>query len=392
VVRIANGQIDPKKNQYRDLPHIGPENIESGTGRIHGVKTAKELDLISGKYLFDADAVVYSKIRPNLNKVCRPMFSGLCSADAYPMWPAKGLSPDFLCCYMLSELFVKQSVACSMRTGMPKINREDLNSLWVICPSESEQVAIYKTLSKWDQAIDPTEQLIAEKRLRRKGLIQQLLTGKRRLPGFKKLSDVRQTRYGCYPLDWGYQRIGEVAKHVSTKNQDGTTLPVLSCTKHRGLVDSMEYFGKQIFSKDLSTYKVVHRGQFAYATNHIEEGSIGYQDLHDAAVISPMYTVFEAGKKIDDRFLFLLLKTELYRHIFEVNTSASVDRRGSLRWPDFSRIHIPLPSLEEQRAIVKVIEVADRELDRLKAKADALRQQKKGLMQQLLTGKKRVRV
>jgi type I restriction enzyme S subunit len=154
----------------------------------------------------------------------------------------------------------------------------------------------------------------------------------------------------------------------------------------------MEYFGKQIFSKDLSTYKVVHRGQFAYATNHIEEGSIGYQDLHDAAVISPMYTVFEAGKKIDDRFLFLLLKTELYRHIFEVNTSASVDRRGSLRWPDFSRIHIPLPSLEEQRAIVKVIEVADRELDRLKAKADALRQQKKGLMQQLLTGKKRVRV
>ncbi|OGQ97553.1 MAG: hypothetical protein A2521_10210 [Deltaproteobacteria bacterium RIFOXYD12_FULL_57_12] len=259
-------------------------------------------------------------------------------------------------------------------------------------PPLVEQGNIVKTLNQWDAAIDFAERLIDEKRLRRKGLMQQLPTGKRRLPGFEKSKEVRRTRWGNYPADWGYPRIGEIAKHVSTKNQGGASLPVLSCTKHRGLVDSMEYFGKQVFSKDLSTYKVVQRGQFAYATNHIEEGSIGYQNLHDAAVISPMYTVFEAGKKIDDRFLFLLLKTELYRHIFEVNTSASVDRRGSLRWPEFSRLHVPLPTLDEQREIVKVISVADREIELLQAKADVLRQQKKGLMQQLLTGKKRVKV
>ncbi|MDD2468403.1 MAG: restriction endonuclease subunit S [Desulfobulbus sp.] len=276
--------------------------------------------------------------------------------------------------------------------SMMNITKPSLCSIHIPCPPFIEQKKIANLLIGWDRAIELTERLIAEKRLCRRGLMQQLLTGKRRLPGFRKTQKNRSTKWGDYPVEWGYPRIGEVAKHVSITNKEGDSLPVLSCTKHQGLVDSLEYFGKQIFSKDLSTYKVVRRGQFAYATNHLEEGSIGYQNIHDAALISPMYTVFEAGENIDDRFLFLLLKTELYRHIFQVNTSASVDRRGSLRWPEFSHLHVPLPSLDEQRAIVKVIKVADRELDLLRAKANALREQKKGLMQQLLTGKKRVKV
>ena len=265
------------------------------------------------------------------------------------------------------------------------------NVLWRF-PPFGEQSNIVKILNQWDCSIGLIDRLIVEKQLRRKGFMQQLLTGKRRLPGFRKIQQIRSTKWGDFPADWGYPRIAEIAKHVSIKNKKGDSFPVLSCTKHQGLIESLEYFGKQIFSKDLSTYKVVRRGQFAYATNHLEEGSIGYQNLHDRALISPMYTVFEADNNIDDRFLFLLLKTELYRHIFQVNTSASVDRRGSLRWPEFSRLHVPLPSLDEQRAIVNVIEVADRELELLQTKAKALREQRKGLMQQLLTGKKRLKV
>ena len=152
----------------------------------------------------------------------------------------------------------------------------------------------------------------------------------------------------------------------------------------------MEYFGRQIYSDDTSTYKIVKRGQFAYATNHIEEGSIGYQDLYNEALISPMYTVFETNKQVDDAFLYRVLKTELYRHIFEVNTSASVNRRGSLRWSGFSKIHVPLPSLDEQQAIAAVLQTADEEIGLLERKLAALRQQKQGLMQRLLTGEVRV--
>ena len=114
--------------------------------------------------------------------------------------------------------------------------------------------------------------------------------------------------------------------------------------------------------------------------------------LFRSLLISPMYTALETSDAIDDRFLYLVVKTELYRHIFEANTSASVNRRGSLRWGDFSRIHVPLPSLEEQRAIVGVFELVDREFSLLRTQLDALKTQKKGLMQQLLTGKVRVTV
>ncbi|MEM8727618.1 MAG: hypothetical protein AAGE99_02765 [Chlamydiota bacterium] len=85
VADIGNGQVDPKKEPYCNFVHIDPENIESGTGRILNPEIAKDLGLISGKYEFDEKSIVYSKIRPNLNKLCTPNFSGLCSADMYPI-------------------------------------------------------------------------------------------------------------------------------------------------------------------------------------------------------------------------------------------------------------------------------------------------------------------
>jgi type I restriction enzyme S subunit len=302
--------------------------------------------------------------------------------------PSK-LDPSFLLEWLNFRVGYWKRFAGSSRKD-PNITKGDVAAFPVPRIEIERQRAISQILGYWNRAIDLTEKLLAEKHQLRNGLMQQLLTGKQRLPGFEKGKKRRTTRWGTYPQDWEYLRIGQLANHVSAKNKEGAALPVLSCTKYRGLVDSLKYFGKQVFSKDLSTYKVVLRGQFAYATNHIEEGSIGYQNLYDSAAISPMYTVFEAGPKIEDRFLFLLLKTELYRHIFEINTSASVDRRGSLRWPEFSRLHVPVPSLDEQQAIIRVFSLLDREVELIETKINSLRVQKKGLMQQLLTGKKRV--
>jgi restriction endonuclease S subunit len=274
-----------------------------------------------------------------------------------------------------------------------RVHLSILNETYIPLPPIMEQNNIGNLLNKWDRTITLTEHLIAAKQERRKWLMQQLLMGRKRLQAFASRSNQHKSEPGSLPEDWGYPQIGKVAQAVSLKNGNGIGLPVLSCTKHQGLVDSLQYFGKQVFSQDLSTYKVVRRGHFAYATNHIDEGSIGYQNLHDKALISPMYTVFQAdNSQIEDTFLFLVLKTETYRSIFAAGTSASVDRRGSLRWKEFSRIHIPLPPLEEQRKIVSVLETADRELDLLRAQLNTLREQKKGLMQQLLTGKKRVKI
>ena len=88
LIEIASGQVDPKQPPYGDLPQIGSENIESYSGKLVNVKTAGEKGVISGNYAFDENDILYSKIRPALNKVAAPEFKGICSADIYPIRPA----------------------------------------------------------------------------------------------------------------------------------------------------------------------------------------------------------------------------------------------------------------------------------------------------------------
>lgn len=298
--------------------------------------------------------------------------------------------PRYLMYYFLSPSgrhAVERRATGSTATG---IRQSELRKVPVVLPPLPEQRKIVATLSTWDEATVLIEQRIEAARQRRKGLMQRLVTGRVRFPEFVRSTERRKTQFGDLPVDWPFLPIGLVAKEVNVRNQEALDYTVLSCTKHHGLVDSLEYFGRQIFSADLSNYKIVRRGQFAYATNHIEEGSIGYQDVYDWALISPMYTVFETNDQVDASFLYRVLKTETYRHIFEVNTSGTVNRRGSLRWKDFSRIRIPLPSFAEQRRIAIVLQTCDQEIELLADKHDALQRQEKGLMQRLLTGRVRV--
>lgn len=266
------------------------------------------------------------------------------------------------------------------------------NHFYIPLPQLREQIAIRDVLLAWDIAIEKAERLIALKRQWNNALSNRLLFG------LTRFSQGNTTTTGALhwfsaPSDWKVVEIGKVAHEVSTLNGNDGDLPVLSCTKYDGLVDSLKYFDKQVFSHDTSKYKVVRHGQFAYATNHIEEGSIGYQNLVPAGLVSPIYTAFQAdAKMIDDGYLYKLLKTEKLRQIFAANTNASVDRRGSLRWKEFARIHIPLPALDEQREINAALEDAKREVALLQAEVEALKTQKRGLMQKLLTGQWRLKL
>ena len=183
-----------------------------------------------------------------------------------------------------------------------------------------------------------------------------------------------------------------MANQQTIFNKNSEDIEVLSCTKYDGLVRSLDYFGRQVFGEDLSKYKVVPKGSFAYATNHIEEGSIGYQNLMDKGLVSPMYTVFKTKSDINDEFFFRSLKTDRMIYAYQSNTSGSIARRGGLRWNDFSTLHISIPSLKEQAAINSVLSEADMELKLHQQQLNTLKEQKKGLMQKLLTGEIRVKV
>lgn len=276
--------------------------------------------------------------------------------------------------------------------GRYKLTKKGLAELEIWLPPKREQLQIAALLATWERAISTTQSLLANSLKQKKILAHQLLTGKRRLARFRTQQPCQSTPNGFLPSDWAYRQIQEIATELNTKLGDDAPHNVLSCTKHDGLVDSLTYFNKQVFSVDTSTYKVAPRNSFVYATNHIEEGSIGYQDLYDFGLVSPMYTVFRTKRDICDGYLYRLLKTEHYRQIFAAATNASVDRRGSLRWNEFKKLRVPAPSTDEQEAIAKVLSVAEREVDVLKFQLRSLREEKFALLAQLLTGKRRVRL
>jgi type I restriction enzyme, S subunit len=360
----------------------------------------KNLDTVkTGFTAFQDDDILVAKITPCFENGKGAIVSNLIhgvgfgSTEFHVLRARECILPEYLFYQTRSSAFRKLGEACMVGSaGQKRVQSNFIETFRIYLPSLSEQKKIAAILSTWDRAIETCEKLITAKVSRKRALMQQLLTGKKRFAEFVKTDGQFNARYFPVPTDWKYVRIGDVAREVSIKNIDNQMLPVLSCTKYKGLVDSLSYFGKQIYSQNLSSYKVASRGQFAYATNHIEEGSIGYQNLYDKALISPMYTVFTVTADIDHSFLFKLVKTETFRHIFEANTSGSIDRRGGLRWHDFAMIKIPLPSLDEQRRIANLIEVGDEEIRILVEKLDAVRNQKRGLMQLLLTGKKRVNV
>ncbi|MBO0403545.1 restriction endonuclease subunit S [Enterobacter bugandensis] len=175
VIEIASGQVDPTKSPYCDMPHIGGENIESDSGKILNVSTAKDLNLISGKYVFDESYILYSKIRPALNKVARPNFKGICSADIYPIRPATDeLLQSFLGYMLLSKEFLDHAKKHSDRGKIPKVNREALMAYIASLPAPDEQYRIADFLCSIDELLASQTRRVEALRTHKNGLMQKL--------------------------------------------------------------------------------------------------------------------------------------------------------------------------------------------------------------------------
>lgn len=373
ITNIANGQVDPRVEPYCSLPHVGPENVISDSAKVVGVKSCGELDLISGKYQFDQHAIVYSKIRPNLNKVCIPGFSGLCSADMYPLWPKSGVDTHFLLQLMLGPEFVGRTTAVSMRTGMPKINRSDLAAIPVKLPPIAEQMKVAKILSTWDQAITTTEQLLGNSQQQKKALMQRLLTGRKRLTGFN-------SPWRKLPLT--HCLLGSSLRNSGiTQGAD----EIMSVNKSEGMIPMRQ----ETIGKSIERYKVVKSGWFAYNPMRINVGSICRWEGERDCLVSPDYVVFSCDEKsLLGSYFGHFRQAEPWTDFMRNAGNGSVRVRIYLN--DLSLLKIPLPPLDEQEKIAAVLTTADQGIQNLQAKLSCLKREKKALMQQLLTGKRRV--
>ena len=171
--------------RYMDYPQIAPDIIEKDTGNIILHRSVKEASVDSWNHLFYKGQILYSKIRPVLNKVTIAPYDGLCSADMYPISAKENVR--FLQYIMLSAFFIKQvDLVTRDRIKMPKINQDDLGNILLVVPSKEEQQQIADFLDAKCSEIDT---IIADKKRQldilaecKKSLIYEYVTGKKEVP------------------------------------------------------------------------------------------------------------------------------------------------------------------------------------------------------------------
>lgn len=180
-IDFPEGQVDPRRLPFRDWVLIAPDHIESGTGQLIYTATAGEQQAISGKYLFEAGDVIYSKIRPYLRKAVLATHCGLCSADMYPLRPRAGLASRFLLAVILGDQFSRFAESVSMRSGFPKINRSEMAEFSIGWPPLEEQQRISQILEEADLKGVTAESEHAKLTRLKSGLMDDLLTGRVRV-------------------------------------------------------------------------------------------------------------------------------------------------------------------------------------------------------------------
>ena len=383
AVRIATGQVDPKVEPYRSMTLVAPDHVESGTGRLLRKETAAEQRAISGKYLFGKGDIVYSKIRPYLKKAIVADFEGLCSADMYPLRPASDVSAGFMLAVILGHDFSTFAQSVSARSGMPKINRAELAEYRVtLPPTKTEQEAIAEALSDADALIESLEQLLAKKRQLKQGAMQELLTGKRRLPGFSG--------------EWEEKQLGELGTFLNGSGvaRNDSDSGDIACVRYGELYtrhnDYVRAFHSWISREVAAMATRLKQGDILFAGSGETKEEIGKCAalVNDVEAYAGGDIVILRTEEADPLFLGYYLNTE------------PISRQKASRGQGDAVVHISasalaniqgaFPSVLEQSAIAAVLSDMDGEIAALETELTKTRQLKQGMMQELLTGRIRL--
>lgn len=252
---------------------------------------------------------------------------------------------------------------------------KDWLNRYIVIPSISEQNKIVNILKDWDLAIEKQQQLIEKKKEFKKGLMQRLLSGEVR---FKEFTD-----------EWRTVKLGEIFKE--RKETGFNDLELLAITTANGVVRRTEVDVKDNSSEDKSKYKRILPGDIGYNTMRMWQGVSGLSKYE--GIVSPAYTILKPVENIDSLYMSYLFKTSNVINLFYRYSQGLVSDTLNLKYENFKDIKVKISNnIEEQKKISEVLKTADKEIDLLEKELEALKLQKKGLMQRLLTGEVRVKV
>lgn len=264
----------------------------------------------------------------------------------------------------------------SESSAQPGLSVEKLVRIRLNIPALPEQKKIATILSTWDAAIDNCKTIVEKLKERNKGLAQQLLTGKKRANGNSG--------------KWKKEMLEKYLVKHDEKSTINNQYPVLTSSR-RGIFFQSDYYTRDVASEDNTGYNVVPHGFFTY--RHMSDDLIfkfNVNDIVEKGIVSTLYPVF-TNRNINKHFLLYKLNqgNEFKIHAMEQKQGGS---RTYIYFKSLCELKIDMPSLEEQSEIVSILQTADIEVNYYQQKLESLQLQKKGLMQQLLTGKTRVKI
>ena len=291
--------------------------------------------------------------------------------------------------YLHAYMLTSQAKHIAQVIAKPAVNQasisiNDIRKIKLPVPPIEEQRKIAEILGVWDEAIEKQSRLVEQLELRKRALMQRLLSGRTRLPGFT--------------TPWQKVKLGEICQRVTRRNSENNT-NVMTISAQRGFVSQTDFFNKSVASETLDNYYLIHKDEFCYNKSYSNGYPMGaIKRLKEAvkAVVTTLYICFsivDEQKLSIDFFEQFCENGGLNRGLMKVaNEGGRAHGLLNVTPTDFFSLRILLPSLSEQKAIAEVLTTADNEIATHRKKLDALRQQKRGLMQQLLTGKTRVKI
>jgi len=275
--------------------------------------------------------------------------------------------------YYFSEKFYERVIKLSAKNSVDSVRMEMIFDMKIPLPPLPEQIAIAQVLSTADAAIHTSEKLIAQKELRKKWLMQQLLTGKKRLKGYN--GDWKEMQLGDFIIESRIPSINnDVNRRITVKlNLKG--------------IEKRDVRGSE--AEDATYYFIRKKNQFIYGKQNLHKGAFGIiPDELDGFESSQDIPTFDFQNGVSPiYFMFFMSQEGFYQSLEKISTGTGSKR---IHPENLYKVKVKFPSLEEQTAIAHVLEAAEKEISLLKAKVEKLREQKKGLMQVLLTGKVRL--
>lgn len=308
--------------------------------------------------------------------------TGVLNQHIFKVAPRSGIDPDWLYWALRHVTERIEKSAHGFKATLLHVKKSDIERQPIALPPLAEQAAIKEVLSVWEEAISTTESLLANTRKQKKALVRRLLI------------HARHAR--ASHTNWSFVDFDAVFERVTRKNPAGNT-NVLTISGAQGLVSQREYFNKSVASENLTGYTLLHRGEFAYNKSYsagYPMGAIKPQERYEAGVVSSLYICFRVCDDIE-------ADPHFFRHYFEagmLNEGISgIAQEGARNHGllnvgigDFFKLRLHIPDVDEQRRIAAVINMAERKEQLVVAQIARLHEEKRALMQKLLTGKRRV--